>query len=110
MGNNNLKNKTNMCLFFPGMGMRQEPPFPLTDKARKMTQTLQIVSLVHFTLALIVMFTIGGSFTMLITPLILCCATCSYQYFCLMFYIFYALIDFIGFIEPCGLLIQNAIR
>ena len=26
-----------------------------------------------------------------------------------MFYIFYAIIDFIGFIEPCGLLIQRAL-
>ena len=103
-----------MCLFFPGMGMNQEPPFQLTVKAKQMTQTLQIISLIHFTLVLIIMFTVGGggfgSFTMLITPLILCCATCSYQYFCLMFYIFYAIIDFIGFIEPCGLLIQLALR
>jgi hypothetical protein len=95
-----------MCLFLGGMGMgNQEPPFPLTEKARNMTRTLQIVSLVHFTLVLIVMFTAptgATSFTMLITPLILCCATCSYQYYCLMFYIFYAIIDFFGFVEPCG--------
>ena len=97
-----------MCLMFPGMGRNREPPFPLTDKARSLTQTLQIVCLIHFIVAVIYLMN-GGSFTSLITPLILCCATCQYQYNCLMFYMFYAIIDFIFCIEPCGISLQWAI-
>ena len=95
-----------MCLFLGGMGGMggQEPPFPLTEKAKMWKTYLQILSLVHFTLAILVMtMGKGGSFFSLMTPLILCCATCSYQYCCLMFYMFYALIDLFGYIDPVGL-------
>ena len=98
-----------MCLMLGGgMGMPSEPPFPLTPKAKSMTQTLQFISMIHFILAVVLML-YGGNFFSIMTPLILCCATCQYQYFCLMFYIFYSIIDFIMTIEPCGNTLQNMI-
>ena len=88
--------------------MNQEPPFPLTDKAKQMKNYLQILSFIHFVLALIMMV-YGGNFFSVMTPLILCCATCSYQYCCLMFYIFYAMIDFFMYLNPVGLACQLAL-
>ena len=48
-------------------------------------------------------------FGMVIAPIILACATCQYQYYCLMFYIFYAIIDVIFCLDPVAKSIQNTL-
>ena len=75
--------------------MESEPPFPVNEKAKKMRTNLFIISLIHFTLALVLIF-YGGSFMAVMTPIMLCCGAQSYQYCCLMFYIFYAMFDVIS--------------
>ena len=83
-----------------------EPPFPVTEKAKRMKNYLLILSLIHFTAALILLF-YGGSMFSVITPIMLCCAAQSMQYYCLMFYIFYSMIDTLTYFTPCGLALQQ---
>ena len=43
----------------------------------------------------------------LMNVMILFCASMSYNYCCLIFYIIYSIFDFIQMIDPLGLFIQN---
>ena len=84
-----------MCLYLGGGGMGMEPQIPPNEKCKKMKNKLQIICLIHFALAVTLMLVGIGSFFSIITPMILCCAAQQYSYCCLMFYVFYCLIDLI---------------
>ena len=50
-----------------------------------------------------------SAFSMLLTVALLFCAAYSMNFCCLIFYIFYTLVDFFNNLDPIGLLIQNSI-
>ena len=70
---------------------------------------LQILCLIHFGLAL-VLLGFGGRMMGVITPIILFAGTMTLQYQCLMFYIFYSIMEFITHLEPVGLAFQNYLK
>ena len=82
------------------MGM--EPQFPPTPKCKEIKTQLQIVGLIHFGLALTLLIMGSGGIMDVCLPLFLCCATCSYNYCCIVIYIFYAIFQFFFELEPVG--------
>ena len=83
-----------------------EPEIQPNEKCKKMQKKLQILCCIHFMLAIYLMITGVGGLMSIITPLILCCAAQKYSYCCIMFYIFYCLMDLIQDADPVGLLLQ----
>ena len=95
-----------MCLFFGSQALSTDPAFKPNQQCRTLQQNLQILSLIHFTLALVLLF-FGGRLMSVVTPLILFAGAMTLQYPCLMFYMLYGLFDIIITLEPVGLALQQ---
>ena len=59
-----------MCLLFGSRALSLDPAFKPNERCRCLQQNLQILSLIHFTLALVLLF-FGGRLMSVLTPLIL---------------------------------------
>ena len=87
-----------------------QPMFPPTPKAKEHKNKLQVIAFIQLFLVLALMFTVSIQFVQqLLTVCMLFCSTMNFNPCCLMFYIFYSMIDLFQVMDPVGMVFQTSI-
>ena len=97
-----------MCLMLGGGGCEEQmkPQYPVTPACLAHKSKLQLLALIQLGLGLALLFVAPQrAYTVLLTGALLGCITLNLDYCCCIFYMLYAMFDFVAGIDPIGLLV-----